>query len=395
MMIRKLIWIAAVTLTWALPASAQTGDPIKIGFTTLDAGAFAFIRSHYTDPAKLAVETINAEGGILGRKLELVIQAHAGTPTTAQAAVTRLVEQEKTSFILGQNTSPIAMLLAPRVAGMNAIMLDSNAQTDDLTTKTCYPNYFRTNAMNASNVAVLARFVKSSGYKTWSVIGPDFAIGHDFVKVFKSIIEESGGTLQTVLLAPLNTPDYGSYISQLLANPTEGLAVIVIGADATIFAKQQKQFGVFSRYKMVVAQNFTNDVVLAAQGDTTVGTYAVSSYSPEMPFPKNAAFVRIYRERFNRPPTYLEAETWQAFEVLQAAITKAGSTDVSEVRKALVGLKTNTILGDVEIRAADHQMVRPMALTQVVEAGEGKGRLTMQQLVSGESITPPAVLKCD
>jgi branched-chain amino acid transport system substrate-binding protein len=391
-MIKKLWAVSAAFI--ALQGSAWAAEPIKVGLMVVDAGPFVNIMKYYSEPAKLAVDLLNARGGALGRKFELVTQSHAGTPAGAVTAATRLVQQEGASFLVGFNTSAMALALAPKLDGLNAILIDSTTIADDLTGKSCQHNYFRTSGSDSMTNNALRSVIKKSGGKTWNLIAPDYAMGHDFSKRFNALIQEQGGTVQTTLFAPMGTADFGSYITQLAAKPADGLAVVVTGSDAVTFAKQQKQFGLFDKFKTVVSASFTNDMVLDAQGDATAGVYTVLGYTASMPGEKNEAFIKAFEERYKRAPGYLDADTYQAFEILQAAIAKAKSTDVAAVRAAMAGLKVNTIFGDVELRAADHQLVRPMALIQVEKVSEGKARLALRSIEPGPSLTPAANPEC-
>ena len=391
-MIRRLFLAAAAAL--AFQGGASAAEPIRIGVMLVDSGPLAFILPLYTEPAKLAVEVLNAQGGALGRKFELVFQTHAGSPAGAIATATKLAQQDKVSFVTGFNTTAAVLALGPKLAGLNALLIDANTSGDDQTGKNCQGNYFRSVGNDGMAMNVLRHVVKDSNAKTWNLIVPDYALGHDFAKRFKGLVEAQGGTLQTTVFAPTGTADFGSFISQLAAKPADGLGVVVLGNDGITFAKQQQQFGLFSKFKTVVSSQFTNEVVIAAQGDSTVGTYAAQSYMPAMPGEKNAAFVKAFEARFKRPPYYIEAEQYQVFELLQAAITKANSTEPAAVRAALEGLKTNTILGDVEMRAADHQLVRPMALTQIVKGSDGKAYPALRAIEAGPTVTPPPSADC-
>lgn len=393
MTIRRWLAVAAAALTFN--AGAQGTDPIRIGLLTADAGPLAFLLPHYLEPAKLAVDKINAEGGVMGRKLELVQQAYAPTPAGALQAVTRLAQQEKAAVVFGFITSAGSLAVAPRMEALNAIYLDSTSQANDLTTKACNANYFRSTFNDAMNINTLTAEVRRSGAKTWSLLAADYAYGHDFAKSFKALVESMGGTLNTTLFAPMDTADFGSYISQLDAKRTEGLAVLFPGTGGNNFAKQQKQFGLFPKYKVVVSASFTADIVLPAQGDTTVGVFSSQGFAPEYSGAKTEAFVKMWQERFKRPPSYIEADTWQAVELIKAAVEKAGgATDPASLRKALAGLKTSTVIGDVEMRAADHQLTRRMALLQVEAAGEGKARMVLRAIVPPEQAAPAPVLNC-
>lgn len=385
---------AAVTMTVALAAPAIAADPIRIGVLTVDAGPFAFFQAHYTEPMKLAVERINATGGVLGRPLELVMQAHAGTPAAALGAVSRLAQQEKVSFITGFNTSSIALAAGPRMAGLNAILLDVASASDEVVSKSCNSHYFRSSSTDAMAMAVLRSLVKDSGIKTWSTIGQDYAMGHDFAKQFDAVAKEAGAAAQPAVLVPVGTTDFGSQIAQLAAKGSEGLAVTVAGSDGIALAKQQQQFGLFKKYKMVVSNNFTNEIALPAQGDSTVGVYSAMPHVRDMPGAKNAEVVKLFQEKLKRPISTLEAEAWQGIEILRAAIEQARSTDVMAVRNALAKLKTTTIFGEVEMRP-DHQLQRPMALVQVEEAGPGKARVATRKILPAAAIAPPVMQNCN
>ncbi|WP_066271757.1 ABC transporter substrate-binding protein [Hydrogenophaga palleronii] len=386
---------AAICAAMTLSAAAQDKEPIRVGLMTADAGSLAFVMPHFIEPAKLAVDMFNAQGGVLGRKFEVVLQTHNATPAGALAAATRLVQQEKVSFISGFTTSGISLAIAPRLDGLGALLLDSTAQSKELTTKKCYANYFRSSVHDGMNVRALRNVVRDSGIKNWTVVGADWAFGRDFDSGFRELVAEFGGTVQNSVFTPVGTSDFGSAIAQLGSRQTEGLAVALSGNEGINFAKQQKQFGLFPKFKTVVSVGFTSDMVLGAQGDSTVGVYAPLGFAPEYPGAKSQAFVKLWQERFKRPPSNLEADSWQAIELLHAAIQRAGSTDVAAVRKALLGLKANTVVGDVEMRSSDHQLMRSMALVQIESAGEGKSRQVLRNLVPADQATPAAVLNCN
>src|SRR5207247_7594367 len=106
-----------------------------------------------------------------------------------------------------------------------------------------------------------------------------------------------GGTVQKKLFVPLNTTDFGSYISNLAAKPAEGLAVMFPGGGAIALAKQQQQFGLFAKYKNVLSQFLTNDSLIGAQADTTLRLRTSQEYHWQMPGEQNAAFVKAFEAR--------------------------------------------------------------------------------------------------
>src|SRR6195952_2544322 len=144
-MIKRLLAVTAMALALDGAALAQdtTKDTIKLGVVNIDTGPFAVSGAFVNDGAAFAVEQLNAQGGALGRKYELVTQNHAGTPASAIAAATRLVEQQGVSFFTGLNPSGTSLAIASKMPGLNALFIDATAASDDLTGKNCTQNYFR------------------------------------------------------------------------------------------------------------------------------------------------------------------------------------------------------------------------------------------------------------
>jgi ABC-type branched-subunit amino acid transport system substrate-binding protein len=391
-MFRNLLLSTVASLALLNGAVAQ--ETIKIGVLMVDSGPFAPYLKHAQDPTALAIETLNAQGGALGRKYEAITQAYNGTPAGAVAAATRLVQQQGAALLTGFNITPASVALIPRLADLNALLVDPIAVSNDMIGKYCNRNYVHlppTDSMYLN--ALRAEFKKNPG-KTWNILVPDYSTGHDIAKNATELIQESGGTVQSTLFAPMSTTDFGSFITQLTSKPADGLVISFPTGAAVALAKQAKQYGMFEKYKAVLSTNFTNDVTLDAQGDATVGALSPLSYFWSMQGARNAAFVKAFEQRFNRKPNFLDADVYQAYEILHAAIVKAKSTDVAAVRSAMSGLKATTIFGDVQLRPQDNQLVRPIILAKVVKAGEGKATMSLLSTEAPSAVLPSPSPEC-
>lgn len=158
--------------------------------------------------------------------------------------------------------------------------------------------------------------------------------------------------------------------------------------------KQQQPFKLFEKYKTVVSASMVNEILIGAHGDASVGLWSAQSYFWNMPGERNAAFVKAFEERYKRKPTYIDADAYLSFDLVHQAILKARTTDVPAVRTALAGLETSTMGGDVEMRAADHQLLRPLVVVQAVKAGEGKGEIMMKSITPTDKIAPAVSPEC-
>jgi len=385
---------AASLLALSAPlACAQGTGPIKIGLLLIDSGPFASHASVMESGARTAVDILNAEGGALGRKFELVVQAHSGTPAAAVAAATKLAQQGGVSMITGQTQSSHSLALVPKLEQLNVLEIDTYAQSNDLMSKTCSPNYFRVNTPDAVTTRMMQEYVKQSGAKTWNLISVDYAAGQSFSKAFTELVTSQGGTVQQNLFSPQGTTDFGSYISQL-SKPADALVVTLFMSDGQSFAKQAKQFGLFDKYKTVIGNGFATDFQLDTHGDNVLGVVNSLSWTPELPGARNAQYVKEFVVRAKRRPFYTDADLMAGMEVFRAGVVKAKSTEPAQVRKALEGLKIQTIFGEVEMRAADHQLIRQHGMAQVVKSPGGKNTFVMRVVKPGPEIYPPPSPDC-
>jgi branched-chain amino acid transport system substrate-binding protein len=390
---KKRLWVS-LAVALALQGGAKAEETIKLGVVNIDSGPYAVSGAFVNDGANFAVESLNALGGALGRKYELFIQNHEGKPTSAIEAAKKLVEEKGVSFFTGLNPSTTSLAIESKMPGLNALFLDATAASNDLTGKNCTPNYFRVGITDGMQVNAFIELARESGVKSWDLMMADVAVGHDSAKLFAAAAQASGVTVNKTLYAPITASDLGSYITQLLDKSAEGLYMYYPASGGIALIKQQAPFKLFQKYKTVLSSGMVNEILIGAHGDASVGLWSAQSYFWTLPGDLNAAFVKAFEERYHRKPTYIDADSYLAFELLHQAILKAGTTDVKAVREALSGLKASTIVGDIEMRATDHQLLRPLIVVQATKAGEGKGEITLRSILPRDKVDPPVSPDC-
>ncbi|WP_080890969.1 ABC transporter substrate-binding protein [Bradyrhizobium elkanii] len=384
---------AAIAL--AVGSAALAEDTVKIGVLLIDSGPLAGLKDTQVKAVNLAIEQINAAGGAAGKKLEATFISYPGTPDTAVDGATRAVQKDGAMFITGMDTSAVTPALQAKLPTLKAIMLEVMANADGLTGKNCTPNYFRVNANDSMIMGTFREFLKDQGIKKWDIIAVDYAAGRDSADKFKALVTSQGGTIGKTLFSTNGTPDFGAKISELGADPAEGLFVTIFGSDAINLAKQQHQFGLFKKYKMVLGNSFVIPQTLPAQGETVLGVYQNIGFVAGFAGAQAEAFVKAYKEKYNGElPPYTSADQYAAIQLIAAGLQKANSTDINTVRAALSGLKTETVLGDVEIRAGDHQTARRMAISQIVMGPEGKPTYQIKKIEPGADIIAPVDPAC-
>ena len=186
-MIKQALATAVAALV--LQTGAQAQEAIKVGLINIEGGPFTMQAGFIRDGAHFAIEQLNARGGALGRKYELVEQNHSGTPAAAIAAANSLVQRGGVSFFSGLNGSATALAIASKMSSLNAIFVDTTASADDLTGKNCQPNYFRIGVNDLTTMNGFREVVKDSGIKTWDLLMADYASGHSFAKNFTAMVQ--------------------------------------------------------------------------------------------------------------------------------------------------------------------------------------------------------------
>lgn len=391
---KKIISATAVALAVMANTALAQQPPIKLGVVNIDAGPLAISAAAIQEGATMAVEVLNAQGGALGRRYELVTQGHEGSPAASVAAAQKLVQQQNVSFFTSLSPSGNSLAMSAKLRDLNAIYLDASAASDELTGKSCNPNYFRIGVPDSAHVMVWKELMARNNIKSVDMMMSDMAAARDAARQFTAVLPDIGATLQKELYAPLATADYGGSIAQLQSKPADALAMYVPSSAGINLAKQQAPFGLFDKYKLVVSSSMVNEILIPGQAETTVGVWSSQSYHASLPNKANADFVSAFEKRFNKKPSYLAADAYLSFIVLNEAIKKAASTDVAAVRKALEGIKLNTFVGELQMRAADHQLVRPLMVVQAVRSGPGKAEVALRTVEPAEKVIVPPSKEC-
>lgn len=395
---RRVLAAGAALLLCGFATAAKAADanpPIKVAFLSIDAGTFAIQEKENIDGVTWAVDYINQHGGVDGRKLELVFETDDGTPASALTAANRAVKQDGARFIMGMFTSSIAASLSPRAPSLGAIVIDPWSQSDDLVGKGCGANYFRTSTSNSQIVNGVLEFVKQSNIKEWDLLSVDYAAGHDMADKFGKALASIGGHVDANLFTPLGNSDFGSMISQLQASPAKALLLTVFGSDAASFAKQAAQFGLFSKYSLVLGNGFVSPTLLPVEGENVLGVSESLSYEASLDNAKNDDFVAGFHKQYkNEEVSYNDADIYVGLMLLKAAIEQTKSTEIATVKAALAGMKADTVYGPVEMRAADHQLIRPELIVKVEKGSDGKPGFVVTQSIQGALITPPPSPDC-
>ncbi|HEX7299461.1 MAG TPA: substrate-binding protein [Solirubrobacteraceae bacterium] len=341
-------------------SSGEQGT-LKIGVLAPVTGFMAGHGQGIRDGARLAADEINRQGGIDGRKVELVVVDGKSDPATNTEKAKELVGRDHVNVLIGTGSSAETLAVVP-IATQNKIPF---VYALDGEVKTCAPG--RGDAVNPYVFAsgptpemllgsflpdMLTRFGKRVYF-----VGSDYVFPRSLNAVATAVVRKNGGQVLGDNYLPTETTDYAPEIRKVLAAKPDVLFLTLPGSAGITFVKQARQFGVFS--KMTVTGSATFDTeAYSAIGKLSTGVYVVNRYSEELGGDRNERFVEAYRKAypsFQYPvgPT-AAAGSYGVVYALKAAVEKAKSVDGDAVAKALSGLSLDLPQGRVTINPKNH-----------------------------------------
>ena len=369
----------------------------KIGFVYIMSGPLSAYGQFAKQGAELAIEEINAGGGINGNKVEGFFEDSTGKADVALRAIRKLVYQDKVDIIVGLDSSGVANTVVPSIEQMKTPLIITHAATPDVTGSVCNKYTFRISLNLAQNVKAAALIAKDTGAKKWTTIGPDYAFGHQSWEYFEKYLKEMNPEatflpVDEVAFPPFKTTDFSAYITKIMATKPEGVFISLWGGNLIDFVRQASSMGFFNGGFQVLMSLGGATEVLTALGDKMpeglwVGTrYWFLANDSAL----NKKFVADYFNKFNAYPSYNAHGAYSAVYAYKAAAKKAGSVDKMAIVKALEGLKLEIPTGVIEFRAEDHQAITDAHWGKTAADAKYPLRiLNPIKIFKGKDVTPP------
>ncbi len=358
----KGMLLAGLVLLWAAGSALAAGAPIKIGAMFISSGKVGGYGVHGCQAIQMAVEEINAAGGILGRKLWAACEDTKLKKDVVLTLAEKFVKKEKVDFLMGPTSSGLAMALSEFAKNNKKILVTTQAATDALTGAKLHPYIFSTLSNAMMHARSGAYLMASKPYKRYMVIGPDYNYGHSSWKMFKEKLKELRPDVEFVgeLFPKFLAKDYSEYIKKIQEAKPDAVWSPLWGGDAVTFIKQALPTGLFKKVKFAFPCAGALEVLVPMAGDMPDGIYVSSRYfftSPQSDL--NRRFVESYRKKFKQYPDYMAGETYAGVYFIKAAVERAGTLDPAKIIAAVERepLAWDTPEGYKIMRGADHQVV--------------------------------------
>ncbi|MHC1743352.1 MAG: ABC transporter substrate-binding protein [Syntrophobacteraceae bacterium] len=365
---RQCVGVLAVFLLLVSPVVATAEDTIKIGATEPLSGTFKDIGERYLEGVQVAAKVINENGGLLGKKVEVVPIDSELKPDVATRKAQAMILKDEVKFFCGGTGSSVGAAMSQLAEKENVIMFTYGMDAASMTGEKCNKNFFRPGGSTDGRSFALAELIVKKGFQKIAIIAQDYSFGHEAVDAFKKKLVQLNPSAKIVveIFHPTGTKDFAPYASQLVAAAPDVIFTSNWGNDLTLLLKQGRPMGLKSK---VVSYYINDEVMIESLGDDSLilGDMGAEIYMVSIPLEKNKAFVEKYHKDTGHYPTWLRGKAYMATMFWAEAVKKAGSTDVAAVIKAWEGLTYDGPAGLWTMRACDHQAQVPYWSAEIVK----------------------------
>jgi branched-chain amino acid transport system substrate-binding protein len=374
--VREVTRTETVTITSPVARKLPKAT-IKIGVLGIRSGLWATYGEFIEQGARMAADEINAKGGILGSRVELVFRDEQAD-VVKQAR--ELVDVEKVDFIVGIDSSGNAMRVGGIIDELNVPLIVTHAATHRLTEELVYKQgkklIFRSSVPVYQDGILAAYIARDLPVRKWVGINGDYEFGRVSWDLFTKTLKKLRPDVEFVgeQWPKFGTEDFKPFISALMATDGEALFTSIWAIELVTLQRQLVEMGGYRKFKAVISTlGYSVDVAYALGRDyptAELGTWVSGRYMwLYPPTPVNREFVDKFKARYGRYPAYSAETTYTAIYMLKAAIEETVSLDPSSIAKALEGMIIMTPAGVRWIRPEDHQAVYEVPYGRIVHRG--------------------------
>jgi branched-chain amino acid transport system substrate-binding protein len=330
-------------LSMSVPAQA---DELRIGYISPMTGIFAQIGKDMVNGFQMYLDEHHGKLG--GADVKFIVEDSNGKPDTAVTKAKKLILQDKVQIFAGGLLASAGYALAPVSTSEKTLYISPVSAADDLTQRQLskYPYFIRTGWTSSQPTHPLGQWACDQGIKTVVAIAADYAFGYEQVGGFQQAFEDCGGKVIQKIWPPLGTKDFGPYIPSINRN-ADAVFSLMVGPMALQFPKQLRRSG----YKKKILGGGTSydEFVLPFMGNEVIGDVSSLQYSAALETPKNEAFVKAYRKKYDKVPSYYSETNYTTAQMIDETIKKHGGKypGAQQFIKTLMAMSFDTPRGPV------------------------------------------------
>jgi branched-chain amino acid transport system substrate-binding protein len=385
-----LLGLAAAGAAFMLLGDAAVAQgTIKIGELNSYKAQPAFLEP-YRKGWELAVEEINAKGGVLGKKLEIVSRDDGANPGDAVRVADELVTREGVNVLTGTFLSHIGLAVTEFAGKRQVFFLAAEPLTDKITWQNGNRYTFRLRPSTYMQVAMLVPAATAAKKKRWALVYPNFEYGQSSAENFKALMKKAQPDIEFVSeqAPPLGKVDVGPVVQALADARPDAIFNVLFGPDLAKFVREGTTRGLFKDRFVASMLSGEPEYLDPLKEEAPVGWLVTGYPWDAITTAEHKAFVAAYQKRWNDYPRLGSVVGYETIRSIAAGIAKAGATDTDKLIAAFRDLKVEGgPFGTFSYRASDHQATMG-AYVGKIALKDGKGTMSDFKYVDGASVLP-------
>jgi branched-chain amino acid transport system substrate-binding protein len=388
---KTLSWGALfVALGLGIAAGAQAQAPIRIGELNSYKAQPAFL-DPYKKGWELALEEINAGGGLIGRKVEVVSRDDNGNPGDAVRVAEELVSREKVDLVFGTFLSHIGLAVTDFAKQRKVFFLAAEPLTDKITWQNGNRYTYRLRPTTYMQTAMLVPDAAKLKKKRWAIVYPNYEYGQSAAATFKQLLKAAQPDVEFVAeQAPaLGRVDAGAVVQALADARPDAVFNVLFGADLAKFVREGSTRGLFKDRPVVSLLSGEPEYLDPLRDEAPEGWIVTGYPWYGIDTPHHKRFLEAYQKRWNDYPRLGSIVGYSSMMSIAAGIRKAGSTDTEKLIAAFKGLNVDTPFGPMIYRPEDNQATMG-AYVGLTTVRDGKGVMKDYRYIDGVAVLPSA-----
>ncbi len=338
-----------------------SGDSVKLGFLNSTSGAMSISEQTVRDSLKLAAEEINADGGILGKKIVPVEEDGASDPAVFAEKIGKLLTSDCVAAVFGGWTSASRKAMLPVVESNNGLLFYP-VQYEGLEAS---KNIYYTGATTNQQIIPAMDFLKSKGVKTLFLAGSDYVFPRTANKIIKQYAKELGIKIVGEEYVPLDKDDWSTQVAKIVKAKPDFVFNTINGSSNVGFIKAYYDQGLSPKTSPIISVSIAEEEAPAMGKDVT-GQFAAWNYFQSVKSPTNDTFIKAFQAKYPGRPTSDPMEAaYTSLYLYKNIVEKAGSFDVDKVNAASGGVSFDAPEGKVTINGENHHIAKTALIGQI------------------------------
>jgi branched-chain amino acid transport system substrate-binding protein len=361
-MIRVIVSVLALAVAVAATVPAGAQGPIRIGASLSLTGSYAKLGKNQHEGYKLCEKDLNARGGLLGRKVEMVVYDDQSAPATAVRLYEKLITEDKVDGVMGPYSSPVTEAAANVTEKYKKVMVSPLAATTSIFKK---GRHYIFMVISPAEVYLegLVDIAAKRGLKTIAVVNEDTLFSKAAAAGAAELAKKKGMQVVFQEAYPKGNTDFSALLTKIKATNPDVIAAGTYFDDAVALTRQMKELNVNPKmYGVTVGGDLPEFYDTLKQNAEFI--YGATQWEPSLPYPGIKEFMDSYRKDFGHDPSYHSAAGYAGCVIYAEGVKRAGTLDADRVREALLKLETRTMFGEYKVDADGFQIAHKMVLFQ-------------------------------